>query len=198
MHPDTRKVAEHMKKFGLCILGRAIYDSTFSEMTRPFAHALAVVHAAHGAEITLKARIAEEHPLLMFAKLPKPSTTFGDLTIAELFEHGRSHDYHDLPNLLWAATGYRLSKFNEFQRFGDLRNQIVHFAVPDVDLSVEALRFCIEVMEPILDDFWKASAIPMAEEWDEVIVSDGHLQEQLQQHEIIVPQCVAKHLKRGA
>ena len=48
-----------MREFGPCVLGRAIYDSTFSEMTRPFAHALAVVHAAHGAEIVLKARVAE-------------------------------------------------------------------------------------------------------------------------------------------
>ena len=65
MHPDTREVAAHMKELGLTVLGRAIHDSTFSETMRPFAHGLAVVHAAHGAEIVLKARIAQEHPLLL-------------------------------------------------------------------------------------------------------------------------------------
>jgi hypothetical protein len=53
MNPETKQVSQHMKEFGLHILGRAIYDATFSEMTRPFAHMLSVVHAAHGAEILI-------------------------------------------------------------------------------------------------------------------------------------------------
>lgn len=56
MNPETKQVSQHMKEFGLHILGRAIYDATFSEMMRPFAHMLSVVHAAHGAEILIKAR----------------------------------------------------------------------------------------------------------------------------------------------
>lgn len=52
-----------MKEFDLRILGRAVVDATFSAMTKPFAHPLAVVHAAHGAAIILKARIGQDHPL---------------------------------------------------------------------------------------------------------------------------------------
>jgi hypothetical protein len=44
MNPETKQVSQHMKEFGLHILGRAIYDATFSEMTRPFAYMLSVVH----------------------------------------------------------------------------------------------------------------------------------------------------------
>src|SRR3989442_1022235 len=128
--PDTREVAAHMREFGLSILGRAVYDATFAEIGRPFAHPLAVVTAAHGAEIVLKARIAEEHPLLIFRKLPSPTSTAGSLTIAELFEHGRSAEYEDLPALLWASTGYRLSRQESYFAFGRLRNKIVHLAVP--------------------------------------------------------------------
>jgi hypothetical protein len=187
MHPDTRDVAQHMKEFGLSVLGRAIYDSTFSEMMRPFAHALAVVHAAHGAEIVLKARIAQEHPLLIFSKLPSPATTPDLLSITELLEHARGVDYSELPGLLWAATGYRLAAPGRFLEFGRLRNQIVHFAVPTVDHSAQALKFCIEVLEPVIHDFWKESAVPYSEHWDEVIVTEGYLEDRLQQLKIAIP-----------
>jgi len=90
MHPDTRNIAGSMKDFGLHILGRAIVDATFNEMMKPFAHPLAIVHAAHGAEIVLKARIAQEHPLLIFENLPKSRSTQGDLTITELLDCGRT------------------------------------------------------------------------------------------------------------
>ena len=32
MHPDTKQVADHMRRFRMAILGRAVYDLTFSEM----------------------------------------------------------------------------------------------------------------------------------------------------------------------
>ena len=66
-------------------------------MTRPFAHMLSVVHAAHGAEILIKARIAEEHPLLIFKSYPKSHTTKDVLSIKELFKYGRTLMYPELP-----------------------------------------------------------------------------------------------------
>ncbi len=91
MHPDTGQVADHMREFGLTALGRAAYEVTFNEMTRPFAHAMAVGHAAHGAEITIKARIAEEHPLLLFTILPKSTKAEDQLTLKESLSI-RAHD----------------------------------------------------------------------------------------------------------
>ena len=114
MNPETKQVSQHMKEFGLHILGRAIYDATFSEMTRPFAHMLSVVHAAHGAEILIKARIAEEHPLLIFKSYPKSNTTKDVLSIKELFKYGRTLMYSDLPEVLWATTGYRIKELDRY------------------------------------------------------------------------------------
>lgn len=175
MHPDTRMVSEHMRQFGLGLLGRAIYDATFNDIQAPWAHAVAVVQAAHGAEIVLKARIAEEHPLLIFEKLPGPQVTDGHLTLAELFQHGRSRDYADLPNLLWATTGYRLKRVEQYLAFGKLRNLITHFAVPNLDLSKEALTFVLQVMEPIVDDFWGETAMTRAEHYDTETIAGGYL-----------------------
>src|SRR5690349_3474380 len=109
MHPATRQIAEHMKDFGLHLLGRAIHDATYSEMYTPFSHALGVTHAAHGAELIVKARIAQEHPLLIFDELPRSATAAGGkLTIEHLLVRGKTVQYSELPELLWAATGYRM------------------------------------------------------------------------------------------
>lgn len=179
MHPETRTISDHMKEFGLNLLGRAIHDATYNEMCRPFAHASTVTLAAQAAEILIKARIAEEHPLLIFSKLPSQTYSQDVLTIAELFEYGKSYTYEELPNLLWATTSLRLEGLEEYKNFGRLRNKIMHFAVPDIELANETLRFSINVMEPLIEKFWNVTAIQYAEDWDDVIVSEGYLKERL-------------------
>lgn len=115
----------------------------------------------------------------MFEQLPKSKNADGLLTITELFEHGRTVTYSELPERLWSTTGVRLAKAADFIEFGKLRNKIIHFAVPNVDLPSEVLRFVFEIMEPMMDAFWGESVVPYAEEWDEVIASDGYLGEQV-------------------
>lgn len=187
MNPETKQVSPHMKEVGLHILGRAIYDATFNEMMRPFAHMLSVVHAAHGAEILIKARIAEEHPLLIFKSYPKSNTTKDVLSIKELFKYGRTLMYSELPEVLWATTGYRIKELDRYLKFGDLRNTIVHFSVPpDCEASTETLKFALEVLDHIVQDFWGESLIYYSQEWDNAIISDGYLQEQIEQLNIQV------------
>ncbi|WP_052307578.1 hypothetical protein [Coleofasciculus chthonoplastes] len=186
MHPETKQVSKHMKEFGFHVIGRAVYDATFSEMMSPFSHVLSVVHAAHGAEIILKARIAEEHPLLIFKSYPKSSTTTGMLSIKELFKHGRTLMYSELPEVLWASTGYRIKQLDKYQEFGQLRNMIVHFAAPAFDASTETLKFAFEVLDPIVRDVWGESFVEYSSYWDEVIISDGYLREQLETQSIQV------------
>ena len=191
------EISLHMREFGIAILGRAIYDVTYCESTRPFAHALAAVHAAHGAEIVLKARIAQEHPLLIFNKFPNATATQGALTFEALLENARSIDYFDLPDRLWASTGFRLPDVDAFRQFGRLRNQIVHFAVPETDLAGPTLKFCIEIMEPLLVAFWNESAIPIAEIWDDGVLSDeGYILESIERNGIVMPPSVEQHLRK--
>ena len=187
MNPETKQVSQHMKEFGLHILGRAIYDATFNEMMRPFAHMLSVVHAAHGAEILIKARIAEEHPLLIFKSYPKSNTTKDVLSIKELFKYGRTLMYSELPEVLWAATGYRIKELDRYLKFGELRNIIVHFSAdPDCEASTETLKFALEVLDHIVQDFWGESLIYYSQEWDDIIISEGYLREQIEQLNIQV------------
>jgi hypothetical protein len=178
MNPETRQVAKHMREYGLSLFGRALYDVTFSEQFKPFCHASSVVLAAQAAEILIKARIAEEHPLLIFSKLPNISAETL-LNIQELFADGKTYTYEALPNLLWATTGIKIDKHDEYKNFGKLRNNIAHFAVPDGYLADETLRFIIIVLEPLIHTFWKSSGIPHAVEWDDVIIEEGYLKERI-------------------
>ena len=171
-------IPAHMKQFGLCLLGRAVADSSCSEMMRPFAHASAVTMAAQAAEILIKAKVSEKSPLLIFAKLPPVPHQDRELSLEDLFESAKSHMYDELPNLLWAATGLRIPNLPEYKSFGKLRNKIMHFAVPEAELTERTLSFAVSVMEPMVRDFWSESAIAYAEDYDEVI-GEGYLEEQL-------------------
>lgn len=182
MHAYMKQVASHMKDFGYHMLGKAIYDATFSEQLKPFAHALSVVHAAHGAEIVLKAKIANEHPLLVFTSLPKSGTTNGALTIEELFYEGRTYTYRELPEILWAATGYKMpeERLRQYIEFGRLRNGLLHFTPIEGDYSRETLRFLFEVMDLVVCDIWGDSFVRYCEYWDTEIIEEGYLAEVLE------------------
>jgi hypothetical protein len=175
MHPDTRQVAAHMKEFGLALLGRCLQDVTFDEICNPYAHAMGVVSCARSAEIIIKARIAEEHPLLIFNKLPRPDPT-ALLDVRALMNDGQTLSYKELPAALWAATGYHIGALEDFQNFGRLRNNITHFAVPNIDLSSAVYRFAFQVVEPIIYDLWEVDIIECYEEFGE---EEGYIFENL-------------------
>jgi len=141
---------------------------------------MGVVTCAHAAEIIIKARIAEEHPLLIFTKLPKPDPT-QLLDISALMTEGRTLTYEELPAVLWAATGYRVAKLEQFTDFGRLRNTITHLAVPETDLSGSVYRFAFQVVEPMIRDFWKTDIIACYEDFGE---EEEYVLEQLTRHKI--------------
>jgi len=117
IHPDIANIAENMREFGLSILGKAVCEAICTMPRRPYAQALLVPLAAQAAEIIVKARIAEEHPLLIFESLPKPTPNLLDLK--GLFEHGQTIQCKELAKILWATTGCEIKKVNEFLEFGN-------------------------------------------------------------------------------
>ncbi len=62
---------------------------------------------------------------------------------------------------------------------GKLRNGIVHFAAPEFDTAAETLRFAFEVLDPMVWDFWNETFVDYCSNWDDVIISEGYLREQL-------------------
>jgi len=125
-----------------------------------------VIHLAYASEILLKARIAQEHPLLIFSdipKIPKNNALKERLSIINLFlEKGRTFSYNDLPDQLWATTGISINKEQreKYTKFGHLRNQLIHISLTTKEnLNLEAINYSLEVLSPLIHEFWGKSII---------------------------------------
>lgn len=95
-----------MRDLGLGALAHANRHAAYAAMENPRWPELSVFQAAHAAELLIKARIAQEHPLLIFESLPRSTQAAGaHLDLDDLFKQGRTFQWSDLPERLWAATG---------------------------------------------------------------------------------------------
>lgn len=168
MHEELRGVSEHLKELGLASLAHAQQHTFFYSMDNKYWSDLAVLQAAHAAEILLKARIAEEHPLLIFSDIPRSTKVNEDkLSFRSLVESGKTLQYNELPERLWATTGYKIKDDNLYQNFGKLRNNIQHFATPkDRNLTQEILNFIFGIIDPMIHDFWGLYAVNYVEDPD--------------------------------
>jgi hypothetical protein len=179
---ELRDIPIQMRHFALHAMGKSLVESIFSEFTNPYAHAIGVVHCAQGAELILKARIAFEHPLLIFEKLPKPSVDDQPITASSLFDNARTVSYSSLPDLLWAATGVRVPDRITYDSFGRLRKSIVHLGTPPENLSEKTLNFAFRVIEPLIGEFWSESITEYMTQYDPDCMN--YLIEQLEELEI--------------
>ena len=166
MDKSLKSAHENMIRLGLGALAHANWTSAFFSWESDVWSELSVVQAAHAAEILIKARIAQEHPLLIFERLPRPAAEDEQLLSFErLLTEGRTYQYADLPNRLWATTGMLLPCADNFSDFGRLRNSIQHFATPpDVDLSTRTLDFIFSVVDPFINSCWNLFAIDYCED----------------------------------
>ena len=165
MNPDLKNVAENMKDLGLGALTHALRLSLYSTPENPSWGDLSVLNAAHAAEILIKARLAAEHPLLIFTQVPKSTQVSGAmLDFEDLFARGQTIEFQDLPERLWAATGIRLTNLDVYASFGKLRNAIQHFAPPTHRSAKRTLEFVFRVLDPFIFQTWGLYAIDFNEE----------------------------------
>ncbi|MET3076140.1 hypothetical protein ABXV16_10310 [Pantoea leporis] len=125
---------------------------------------IGVLQAAHACEIFLKARLAQEHPILIFESLPKSTAecvnkTTGLLDFESLLEKGHTIAYSELPEKVWAATGKKINNIKLYNDFGKLRNSIQHFAAPNRDVSLLTSHFIYEVIDPFINSEWGMCAM---------------------------------------
>ena len=134
---------------------------------------LSVLLVAHATEILFKAKIAQEHPLLIFEKFPK--ATDYEISAEDLFLNGHTIEWNSLPNMLWATVDCKLNKKQKemFVNFGNLRNGIQHFgAVPKSKdheglAYMEAIKFIYTVLDPLLYKWWKICVIDYSQDYNE-------------------------------
>ncbi len=176
MNPALENVWEHMLDLGLGALAHANRHAAYSNMDNSKWPELSVTQAAHSAELLIKARIAQEHPLLIFEQLPRltKSANGNQLDLDDLFKQGRTVQWSDLPDRLWAVTGLTIPNRQKYDDFGKLRNGIQHFGPnPAQDAGEETLKFVFEVIDPFINECWGLFAVDYDED-DEACIYFVH------------------------
>ena len=177
MDSEFAEMSGEMMEFGLAALSHANRHAAYSCLENPRWPQLSVVEAAHAAELLIKARIAQEHPLLLFEQLPKaPKDGDSALRLDDLFSNGRTIQWMDLPDRLWAVTGISLTNRRLFLEFGRIRNGFQHFLPGgQTDSSDATLRFVFEVIDPFINRCWGLFAIDYDEDCEPYVYLVGAL-----------------------
>lgn len=208
MQEDLRSVHEHMIRLGRAALSHANYHSCFYSFEGEMWDEMSVLQAAHAAEIFIKARIAQEHPLLIFDKMPRSTQAGNDLlSFKDLVKKAKTISYLDLPERLWAATGIKVPNLDLYKSFGQLRNTIQHFTVPD-EWPCDTKTFIYEVIDPFINECWGLYAIDHHEDNDrynnivDVLISSEvpfllspTCESELGGHELLLDDCSDKYRK---
>lgn len=164
---DKEAISSHMLNLGLGALAHATHHAMYYSMDNDKWSELSVLQAAHAAEILIKARIAQEHPLLIFEKLPKNSNNTASLDMEQLYEQGRTVQYNALPDQLWATTGLKIPNRVVFDEFGKIRNSIQHFLPKGgMDYGYLVLNFIYNVIDPFIEKCWGLYASDYYEDVD--------------------------------
>jgi hypothetical protein len=169
---ELERVSKHMLELGLGALAHANWHANFVSDHNNSWPELSVLQAAHAAEILIKARIAQEHSLLIFEKFPnfnrkllEKGKTDNFLKLQQLFENTITIQYKGLPERLWVTTGTKLEKLEKYEEFGKLRNSIQHFAPPqEVDFCERTIDFIYDVIDPFINECWGLYAIDYNED----------------------------------
>ncbi|MCC5609432.1 hypothetical protein LC612_22315 [Nostoc sp. CHAB 5834] len=192
VHQSMKAVPRNMRKTGMLLFRNAFMEACHGDKL------ICIVHAAHAAEILLKARIAQEHPLLIFSKLPTPAKgSKEDLSLIELLESGRTLGYDELPNQLWATTGIKIERLEQYKEFGRIRNQIIHLSIPNTKKAPDELTllYSLELLDPLVESFWGRSVFDFIKN-DYLYDMDGFLSSGLLEERIKKIHPIDERLRR--
>jgi hypothetical protein len=170
---DKQRIAHQMRDFGLSMVAKGVVNATYSEDGEPYSHAMGLVQVANGFEILIKSKIVEEHPLLVFNRIPKEGNLLdGNIKMEDLIEHGQTIMYSELPERLWATTGYKIEPLDLYVKFGRVRNQIIHFALPKLSLDDLTLEFAFTVIQKSITTWWGISILDYVTDYDDDCLDD--------------------------
>ncbi|MEH2128764.1 hypothetical protein [Nostoc sp.] len=192
VHQSMKDVPRNMRKTGMLLFRNAFMEACHGDKL------ICIVHADHAAEILLKARIAQEDPLLMFDNLPTPPKGFkDDLSLIELLETGHSISYKNLPKQLEKTTGIKIERLEQYQEFGIIRNKIIHLSIANTKKAVDELTllYSLQLLDPLVESFWGRSVFDFIKN-DYLYDMDGFLSSGLLEERIKKIHPIDERLRR--
>jgi len=125
---------------------------------------LAVIQAAHAAELLMKARIVQENFAHIFTKNPDLKKLSSK---TELFEKFKTIGWSELPGHLKKYANITIPHVNKYRDFGKLRNVIYHLSIhPYIEPRMATLKFIFEVVDPFINDNWGLFAIDCGADYE--------------------------------
>lgn len=178
-----RDIPKHMRGLGLSALQHAQYHSAVYSFDNPHWAEFSVLQAAHAIELFIKARIAFEHPLLIFENLPRPENEKANkVSLKRLIQTGKTFQLGELPSRLAIVCNITLPNLDKFHDFVNLRNSIQHFLPDmDIDFSRKTLEFIYEVVDPFINKEWGFYAVDFNDDYE--------------QYEYLLPVLIDKKIK---
>lgn len=169
MDIELESVSQNIRNLGLGALAHANRHAAYYDEVNDKWGELSVLQAAHAAELLVKARISQVHPLLIFSNLPSVSNQ-DTLSIDKLAEDGRTIEWSDLPKVFKTITSCNFKNDGIFKAFGRLRNSVQHFGIipnqATTSASLETLKFIYSFIDPFINEHWGLYAIDFDEDMD--------------------------------
>lgn len=173
MIEGLKRIAEDMRELGLAALAH-VNNARLTEDR--WSGVLSVLQTAHAMEILAKARIAEEHPLLLFDSYPRPqkdkeNKIIGEITVDQLSTKGRTIEWSDIVETLWLVAGIKSVDIQTFEKFGKIRNAIQHFGIaPGEQITyLMSLNFIYEMIDPFINECWDLYAVDFCQDNDDEV-----------------------------
>ena len=166
MHPALQEIPSRIFRLAEGALAQANTHAVYMDPGKEYWDFISVINAGHAGELFIKAVIAKEHPLLIFRDLFLLDDEASDsLNIEDLITRVKTYELNNLPQILWATTGYRIKEIKCFERHRKARNAIQHFCDPDkIDLRSLSLEFIYKIIDPLVAQYFGICAIAYHED----------------------------------
>ena len=182
MSMERQIASDLMKEVAMQLLSKALHDVTWpygDRQVEDVDFAQAVIAAASGGEIAVKARIVEVNPDVLLVGGPVEQSE-----LIDRLRRGPTVGYSKLPQLLRDTCDFDMVNRTSFEGFGWTRNAIVHAGQLPEDPVREVLDYVLGTLLPMLDDFWGFNPIPDILDWEITGVKASFFRAHIRAHHI--------------
>ncbi len=171
MHSIFKEIPDRILENSLGALRHANTQAVFFDPGNEHWGNTSVLSAATAGELLIKAIIANQHPLLIFKDIFNiDDNASAEMPLDRMIDRSKTHDFQNLPSVLWAVCNERIPDKESFDRVRRVRNAIQHLFHPDGlnnygaaarDIS---LNFIYKNIDPLLNMHFGLYAIEYHED----------------------------------